>query len=299
MSLTVKKKFDKFNSTFINHPPLYELINMKEFNIKQTAFFWCDHSQKLKKIKMLLENPFINDANKDIFLVDFSRFQRTINGFKKLVKLWRIKKKCIAYPNTTDLKGNELSDYKPNLIIDVIEDNTIYSFCIHDLLKMWNVALRQRMYVIERPTKLKNPYTNLAFSTTNLYNIYYKALFNGIRRPPLVDMHFQCRFSIQTLLNTYGSQLREWAVTDYADSDDISLYHELTGLHSDHGYLLPRLRVSDSFSDSIKMKQIKIYKPIIQAFCFMAYSTNSHLITRYNTLFFRLVEAYARETPMS
>ena len=293
----VKKRFDTYNSILIKHPPVYALINMAAFDIKQTAFFWCDHSQKLRKIKMFLENPFVNGANKEKFMESFSRFQKTINGFKKLVRLWRIKKKCIVYPNTTDLKGNELSDYKPKLLIDLIENGTIYSFCIHDLLKMWSIALRQRICVIERPTKLKNPYTNLAFSLTNLYNIYYKALFNGIRLPPLVDMHFHCRFSIQLLLHTYGSQLREWAITDYAENEELSLYNELIGIHSDYGYLLPKLRVDESFSDSIKIRQIKIYKPIIQAYCFMSYSNNSHLISKFNILFFRLVDAYRKETP--
>lgn len=281
----------------IKHPPMYSLIRMPVFDIKQVAFFWCDHSQKLTRIKMLLNNPFVNDENKEKFLVSFSRYQRTINGFKKLVKLWRIKKKCIIYPNTTDLNGNDLSEYKPHLLIDVIENNTIYSFYIHDLLKMWNVSLKQRMYVIERPTKLKNPYTNLEFTNTNLYNIYYKALFNGIRRPPLVDMHYNCRFSIQLLLSTYGSQLREWAVTDYAENDELSLYNELIGVHTDYGNLLPKLRVDERFSDSIKLRQIKIYRPIIQAYCFMAYSNNSHLISHFNTLFLRLIDAYNKDTP--
>ena len=292
----VKRKFDTFNTISIKHPQLYSLVKMNEFNIKQTGFFWCDHSQKLIRIKMLLENPFVNEENKETFMVNFSRFQRTINGFKKLVRLWRIKKKCLVYPNTTDLKGNELTDYKPHLVIDLIENNTIYSFYIHDLLKMWNMCLRTRMCVIETPAKLKNPYTNLAFSNTNLYNIYYKALFGGITRPPVVDMCFQCRFYIQTLLHNYGAQLREWAIADYAETDEISLYNELIGVQAEYGSLLPRLRVSQQFSDTIKMKQIKIYKPIIQAYCFMSYSNNSHLISRFNTLFFRLVEAYSRET---
>jgi hypothetical protein len=297
MSL-IKKKFDTFNSISIKHPPLYALVRMSEFNIKQIGFFWCDHTQKLIRIKKLLENPFVNDENKEKFMVNFSRFQKTINGFKKLVRLWRIKRKYLVYPNTTDLKGNELTDYKPHLVIDLIENNTIYSFCIHDLLKMWNMSLRTRMCVIETPVQLKNPYTNLAFSNTNLYNIYYKALFEGLTRPPVVDMCFQCRFSIQTLLHTYGAQLREWAITDYAETEDISLYNELVGVYTDYGNLLPQLRVSRDFSDSIKIKQIRIYMPIIQAYCFMAYSNNSHLISRFNTLFFRLVEAYERETPI-
>jgi hypothetical protein len=293
----IKKKFDTFNVAMIKHPPMYSLIRMPEFDIKQVGFFWCDHSQKLTRIKMLLNNPFVNDENKEKFLVSFSRYQRTINGFKKLVKLWRIKKKCIIYPNTTDLKGNDLSEYKPHLIIDVIEDNTIYSFYIHDLLKMWNVSLKQRMYVIERPNKLKNPYTNLEFTNTNLYNIYYKALFNGIRIPQLVNMHYNCRFSIQLLLSTYGCQLREWAVTDYAENEELSLYNELIGVHTDYGNLLPKLLVDERFSDSIKLRQIKIYRPIIQAYCFMVYSNNSHLISRFNTLFFRLIDSYNKETP--
>ena len=293
----VKKKPDTFNECFVKPPQLQALIKMPEFHIKQTSFFWCDHSQKLRKTKMLLENPFISDRNKASFIVKFARFQRTMNAFKKLVRMWRIKKNCLVYQNTTDLKGVELSDYKQHLVVDLIENDTIYSFYIHDLLKMWSIALRQRMYVIETPTKFKNPYTNMAFGLTNLYNIYYKALFNGIRRPPLIDMHFNCRFSIKLLLYTYGTQLREWAITDYAETHDISLYHELVGIHTEHGYLLPQLRVSELFSDSVKLKQIKIYKPIIQAYCFMSYSTNNHLITRFTELFFKLMETYSKIQP--
>jgi len=293
--MTVKKE------SLVKHPSLYSLIRMPVFNIKnmETAFFWCDHSEKMNRMNELLENPFINAGNKKQFLDNFSRFQRTINGFKKLVKLWRIKKKYIIYPNTTDLKGNDLSDYKSHLLIDLIEDKTIYSFYIHDLLKMWNITLKQRMYVIERPTKLKNPYTNVVFSLTNLYNIYYKALFNGIRRPPIVDMFFNCNFSIQSLLYSYGSQLREWAIIDYIEPDheDVCLYDELISVQRDYGHLLPNLRVDKRFSDSIKIRQIKIYKPIIQAYCFITYSNNGHLISKSNTLLSFLIEAYQRETP--
>lgn len=293
-----KKKFDinkkKFD-TFIKQPPLYALINMKEFNITQPVFFWCDHSEKLKRIKIFLENPFINKENKEQFLVNFARFQRTLNAFKQLVRIWRIKK-CIIYPNTTDLKGTELREYKPHLVLSLIEYNTIYSFYIHDLLKMWNIALRNRIFLIESPTELKNPYTNLEFSTTNLYNIYYKALFNGLNRPPIVDMYFNSKFSMKTLLNNYGAQLREWAITDYTETDDICLYNDLIGIQSDYGYLLPRLRVSEQFSYSIKMKQIKIYKPIIKAYCYISYSNNSHLISSYTTFFFKLAEAYSRDS---
>lgn len=275
-------------------PELYELISMQAFDIKQTAFFWCDHSRKLRKIKMLLENRFMSEKTKEEFMVNFSRFQRTINTFKRTVRLWRIKKKYLIYQNTTDLKGVELSDYKPHLVLDLIEHNTVYSFYIHDLLNMWNVALGQRMYIIEAPIPLKNPYTNVEFSRTNLFNIYYKALLNGIRRPPRVDMHFQCCFSIKLMLASYGTQLREWTLTDYAQTEDLSLYHELTIIQMDYGNLLPHLKVNDLHSDKFKMHQIKSYKPLIQAYCFMCYSSNSHLISKFTTLFYKLIHSYNR-----
>jgi hypothetical protein len=275
-------------------PNLYELISMRAFDIKQTAFFWCDHSQKIKKIKSLLGNRFMSDKTKEEFMVNFSRFQRTLNTFKRSVRLWRIKKKYLIYQNTTDLKGVELSEYKPHLVIDLIENNTVYSFYIHDLLKMWNIALGQRMYIIESPIPLKNPYTNVEISRTNLFNIYFKALLNGIRRPPRVDMHYQCCFSMKLMLSSYGTQLREWAITDYAQTEDLCLYHELTGIKLDYGNLLPQLKINDSFSEKFKMHQIKTYKPIIQAFCFMSYSSNSHLISRFTTLFYKLIDSYNR-----
>jgi hypothetical protein len=206
--------------------------------------------------------------------------------------MWRIKRKYVVYQNTTDFKGVELSEYKKELVIDLIENNTLYSFLIHDLLKIWSVALRQRMHVFESPQRFKNPYTNVPFSITNLYNIYYKALFNLIKRPPLVDMHFNTKFSLQLLLRTYGSQMREWAITDYANTEDISLYSELIGIQQDYGHILRGLRTNERFSNNIKLRQIKQYRRLIQAYCFISYSNNSHLISHFTKIFYALINLH-------
>ena len=289
--MAIKKKYEVVTK-LANQPPVYSLMTMPAFDIKHAAFFYCTHSEKLDKLRQFLSNAFVSDQTKAEFLVKYARFQRTLHGFKRLVRKWRLARKCVVYPNTTDLKGVELSEYKPHLVINLVENDTLYSFYLLDLLKMWNIALRDRMYVIETPHSLKNPYTNLPFTNVNLYNIYFKAHFSGIKKPMPVEMHYQCRFSMPLLLATYGSQLREMAVVEYSETEDISLYHELMGIHTDYGRQLPMLRTNTEYSDDIKMLQIKKYKPLIQAFCFMSYSTNSHLVSQFTTLFYRLIDAY-------
>jgi hypothetical protein len=291
MSSSIKKKYEIITK-LANQPPLYTLMRMPEFGIKHTAFFYCTHSEKLVKLKQFLSNTYVSENAKDEFLEKYARFQRTINGFKKLVRRWRLSRKYVVYPNTTDLKGVELSEYKPHLVINLVENGTIYGFYILDLLKMWNIALKQRMYVIETPHSLRNPYTNLPFTKTNLYNIYFKAHFSGIKKPMTVEMCFQCRFSMPLLMATYGAQLREMAIVEYSETEDISLYHELMGIQADYGSLLPMLSTNTEYTDDIKMFQIKKYKPLIQAFCFMSYSTNNHLVSQFNTMFHRLADAY-------
>jgi hypothetical protein len=287
----IKKKYDVI-SRLANQPPLYTLMKSPVFGIKHTAFFYCSHADNLLKLRQFLSNNYVSEQAKEEFLVKFSRFQRTINGFRRLVRKWRIKRNCVVYPNATDLKGVELSEYKPHLVINLVENGTIYGFYLLDLLKMWNIALRQRTYIIETPESLKNPYTNLPFNRANLYNIYFKAHFSGIKRPISVEMYYQSRFSIPRLLATYGSQLREMALLEYAETEDTCLYHELIGIQTEYGSQLPMLSTNTEYTDAIKMFQIKKYMPLIQAFCFISYSTNSTLVSQFTTLFYRLIDAY-------
>ena len=275
-------------------------MSMKEFDLLRfTPFFWCEHSEKFGKVSFLMGNNFLNNNSKDIFLSKFSRFQRTINAFKKLAKMWRIKRKYVVYQNTTDFKGVELSEYRKELVIELIENNTVYSFLIHDLLKIWCVALRQRIHAFENPLKFKNPYTNMPFSITNLYNIYYRAFFNLIKRHPLVDMHFNSKFSLQLLLRTYGSQMREWAIYDYANTDDISLYYELIGIQEEYGHILRCLRTDERFSNNVKLKQIKQYRQLIKTYCFISYSNNNHLISHFTKIFYALINLHNEHTNRS
>lgn len=259
----------------------YNLIKHTSPFTAYCSYFYCDHTSKFARLAKFMENPFISKANKETFLIFFSNVQRRINAFKNLVRRWRIKRKYIVCPVTTDFTGNELSTYKPHLTIDLIECNVVYSFYIHDLLNIWNRALRMRSYVIEQPQTIMNPYTNVPFSINNLYNIYYKALFNGTRIYNFINLHYLSGFSIKKMLCIFGAQFREEAIIDYAKSGDLSTYYELSRIYAQYRPIMNNVYISDSLPNDIKTQQIIEFKTIILIYCILNYSNNSNRIEHY------------------
>jgi hypothetical protein len=180
-----------------------------------------------------------------------------------------------------------LSEYKKHLVIDLIENNTIYSFNLLELIKMWNIALHGRTYMIEYPQELKNPYTNISFKPHNLYNIYFKALFNGFHLPVFVSMYFNSNFSMNKFIMYYNCQVKEEAVHEYANSSDMYIYYELKRISREYPHIFPFLKVSENYSESIKSKQISDYKNVLKAYCYICYSRNNELITNATHQFYK------------
>lgn len=292
----IKDNLNNNTSNIIKFAPnVYQLMSIPILFTKYRYFFNCNHNKNFYCLYKFLHNNLINNESKEQFLLYFYRFQKTINGFKKLIKLWKLKKKYLYYTNSTDFKGCELTEYKSHLVISLIENDTIYKFNILELLKIWSNSLRERTFIIENPQSFKNPYTNINFSMHNLYNIYFKALFNGINIPLFVHMFYNVNFNINELLCKYSSQLREEALKDYIYNSELELYYELTCIYNDYNQQLPFLNVSDDYSIDFKKYQLNKYKNLIVAYCYISYSNNSFLLSMYNKKMMHLINEHRKQ----
>jgi hypothetical protein len=152
---------------------------------------------KFKHLKYLTNNIFIQESIKEKILDIFEKTQKTYHGFSKLAKLHKLKKYKSNTKINTDLYLNPIDQKNKNSIL-INQENNGYWFSISDLMNHIETSLINSPYFFSEPLHPKNPYNNIPFSKTTLYNIYFHVA--EIRRqfiPPLFHNFFLCDFDLE------------------------------------------------------------------------------------------------------
>ena len=152
---------------------------------------------KFKHLKYLITNIFIQESIKEKILDIFEKTQKTYHGFSKLAKLHKLKKYKSNTKINTDLYLNTIDPTNKNSIL-INQENNGYWFSISDLMNHIETSLINSPYFFSEPLHPKNPYNNIPFSKTTLYNIYFHVA--EIRRqliPPLFHNFFLCEFDLE------------------------------------------------------------------------------------------------------
>jgi hypothetical protein len=137
------------------------ILFVKDVNIKN----------KYKKLSQALEGFLLTDKQKqEEFIEYFCKIQKTYNTFNRLMYNYKYKKTKIVV--NTDMGLNELSETDKN-VISIIDNNSKYLFHVNDLIKIINVSLTNSYLFFAEPKSVKNPYNNLPFNKSTLYNIYF------------------------------------------------------------------------------------------------------------------------------
>ena len=101
-----------------------------------------------------------------------------------------------------------LTKFNNKFTISVLENKTVYNYRISDIVNLWLLAITKSENLFVTPINVKNPYTNMDFSKSTLYNIYFKLLDTGFIIPSLInsfvkyDMDIKM-FSIKNYTRTF------------------------------------------------------------------------------------------------
>ena len=219
---TIINILNKLKDMYDDDPPLLqfflELGMNNHSNISCIAFYK----------RFILENTDKDFTEEDIKKIEnlYVKSKKYLNILNRLVYNYKIKK-AIKY-NDEDLFFNKISDYKPKHIVKLYSNNTIYAFKISDLINLWTDCLIKSENLFCKTEKLKNPYTNIEFSKTNLYNIFFAIKNSDYIVPSWILLFFYEDFNIKAFTYKYYSRLKDIAIISFIK--DGPLYEKIENI---------------------------------------------------------------------
>ena len=153
------------------------------------------------KIIMFKEsiNSFLQFSREE-FINYFCKIQKIYYAFSRLAFIYKYKKSTMSA--TTDMGLNDITINDKNVLC-IYHFNSRYLFNINDLLKIINTSLKNSYAFFSQPLQSKNPYNNLPFTKSNLYNIYFFMKYNTHIYNDLFIKFFYCDFNLSTFYYKY------------------------------------------------------------------------------------------------
>jgi hypothetical protein len=241
---------------------------------------------KFSYFRFFYDNIFIPEIIKDYHLAVFEKSQKVYHIFDKLARIYRLKKSKIY--NDCDLSMTSLDINNKNTI-GIYENHFIYLFSRRDLIKSLNASLSHSPNFFSRPIKMRNPYNNLEFCNTQLYNIYTFINEGNLKISDLIHAFYNSNFDIDLLLRNHEPIIRIYAIKSYVKNstnadlkecildmiDEYSPYMEID-------YLFPLIEL------------ISGLKKYLESYLILKYSLNrlfqneESLLKRELSIFYRL-----------
>lgn len=221
--------------------------SIEPLNIVERWFLTAIKMDKFTALSDMLNNPFYSNATKEELANIFHIMQKYNNAFNCFIYRWRYKR-MKRFDSDTDLRLNELSNYNPVQVISIVENKTIYDFCLPDLMKIIYNALLYQEHLFSAPTCPKNPYTNSSFGTHNLYNIYFHILESSQIMPSLFYLFFLSDFNIGQFYINNEAILRDESIKSYYKEQSAEeQYNDILTMLNTYAKYVPNIIIHASF----------------------------------------------------
>lgn len=171
---------------------------------------------KYRVLKYVLQNPFLNESQKNDFLALFQFIQKQYFILSRFAHAWKWKRAVVSID--TDLFLSTIDIKKRNCFL-LYQGKTKFYFIISDLMRLLEMAIWQNW---EGTFRVKsqipaNPYTKTDFRVVDLYNIYYHMKFNmDIIMPLFFHLWFLDGFCFKTFLRNNDQYIRKMCIRQFA-----------------------------------------------------------------------------------
>ena len=249
-----QKKIDKESNEIV--------MNLK----KQTISFFINTNKYSIKNKFIL----IKNAEQNIFynkkivndLLDFlCKIQKV---YFALIKFKNI---CIYKKSQTqvdyDICLNPIDKTKKTCIC-IYQNKKLYWFLIRDLINIIDTALINAPGFFSEPLVSKNPYNNMPFNKSTLYNIYFAVKYSSIKIPELIHKFFITNFDLDVFTNKYEYLIRENVIDKYIKTTpEINLYQSIIIMLEEYNKRISPIYIINVHCNFPKEKLVRIFKPYL------------------------------------
>tara|TARA_B100000482_G_scaffold191146_2_gene175695 strand:+ start:79 stop:1467 length:1389 start_codon:yes stop_codon:yes gene_type:complete len=207
-------------------------INLNNFdfflNGLRTVLLQHDYKYKHKAVYNFLryDITFIPVEKREQVFDIFTLIQKhyfSLLNFSNICKFKLLSKKI---DKQYDMFFNDLDDTPNHLKITLHEQTRLYTFKIFDILNIIKCALVNYEELFLAPSLPKNPYTNIAFSYNNLYNIFYFCQYNHTAIPKVFRYFYDCDFQLNKFVLNYEPIVRESVIISYYNNMSFNQKYE-------------------------------------------------------------------------
>lgn len=232
---------------------------------------------KYSELHYTLNKPFfINDDQRESLLIAISKIQKTYHALSKFAFICKFKMAKIAI--NTDLYMNQIHPGMKNVLV-IFQNHTKYYFTISDLINIVKKSLSHSPFFFPRPHMPKNPYTNVAFSKCQLYNIYFAIKQSTYVMPELLQGFFNVDFYIAQFTVKYESIIRHIAISSFVQNSHFDILHPYVIMMC----FQYNLQLYENIHDDFPPKQlVDIFKPFLYPYLTKNYSIADSLIVEYS-----------------
>lgn len=212
-----------YDSFFSHKNEMYLFFMNRHFHspeiYKINKFYYIKSKTQLARDKFfLLYNILFVFRERERFLIAFYLAQKYYHILLRTIQRWKWKR-MRAYNIDCDLNLTSFSEISPRYLITLSQDGCKYMFNIHDLKRIIINSLTYSNYLYSSAQHPKNPYTNVVFTNTNLYNIFLFMIKNHIPIHSLITTYVMSEFSLKTFYKSAKKELNKFIVDNFLNDE--------------------------------------------------------------------------------
>lgn len=216
---------------FVNQDNLFFTIfkeSLKKLSPFHMDYYNVDASKSPIHVfyRNIVRNPYHTPESILLHGAHYVKAKSIYNTLRSFInRIKNRKRKHYDYPY--DLLLTPLSEYPTTHLFKLTENNCIYTFYVKDLINIINKSLSNDINLVVSPNPIKNPYTNLCFLKSSLYNIYFYMKFKTHFKIPILFHHyFKCNFELEYFYTVYEPFLRKYAIDNLLKSNNTEILYE-------------------------------------------------------------------------
>jgi len=298
----------KFKTTFfygiIQHVILQNKLNISHEDQKMIIGLLCNFSiinkNYIKHLSKILNNQFTSDYYKSLSLDIYCIAKKYMNSLQNILRIIKIKK--LLLKNNNDIGGlDDIKLTKDHLKFYLIENNSKYCFKFSDIISIINNSLLSNTAdFYSEPVLIKNPYTNIPFSLSSLYNIYFNLKKSTFIMPTLFDLYMKSDFNLTIFANDYETVIRDMLIKKYITNLTFNNYvKEIKKMFKDSKII--------GLNNSEKLRKINskmpaniilnVFKPFVDLYIYTIYTLNSNKKFISKNLLYKKITGFVKENP--